>query len=318
LFADDTPLEIKLTAPFQAVFRTRQDPQYQAATLAIGGAEDAAQAVPLRVRVRGKSRAALCSFPPLLLNFRTEDLASTVLAGEDRLKLVTHCDSRGSYDDYVRLEYLSYRVLSLLTPQSLRARLVRVSYFDSERERDLGTRPGILLEDEERFAQRQGFTIFDEPTVVRERYDTEAAALVDVFQYLIGNTDWSAVAGPRGEACCHNVVPYVRADGAFVPVPYDFDSAGIVSPPHAVPNERLPIRDVRVRLYRGPCRPAADLAAVFARFEQLRPAIVGLFDERQGLDADVAQRARSYVEGFYSVLANDDRRQRAFFAECGG
>ena len=96
--------------------------------------------------------------------------------------------------------------------------------------------------------------MFEGPAVERAQYEPEALALLDVFQYLIGNTDWSAFAGPRGEDCCHNVVPYVRADGTFVPVAYDFDASGIVNPPHAAPDQRLPIRNVRQRLYRGRCR----------------------------------------------------------------
>jgi hypothetical protein len=316
VFAEPAVLELELAAPLGAVFRARQNPEYQPATLAYRGASGSDVTVPLRVRVRGKSRAAACSFPPLLLNFRTGDLAGTLLEGEDRLKLVTHCASSGSYDDYVLLEYLAYRVFNLLTPQSLRARLVTVSYTDSARERDLGTRRGILLEDEERFAERQGWTIFEEPAIERSRYDAEALALLDVFQYLIGNTDWSALAGPRGEDCCHNVVPYARADGMFVPVPYDFDASGIVDPPHAAPDERLPIRDVRQRLYRGRCRTPAELAPIFARFDEQKAAIVALFDESLGLDSAVAARARSYVEQFFAALGDDDRRQKAFFAVC--
>ena len=318
IFAESSVLELTLSAPLAAVFRARQEPEYQPAMLAYRDASGAAVSVPLRVRVRGKSRAAVCSFPPLLLNFRTGDLAGTLLEGEDRLKLVTHCDSSESYNDYVLLEYLAYRTLNLLTPQSLRARLVTVSYTDSGRERDLGTWRGILLEDEERFAERQGWTIFEGPTVERARYDAEALALVDVFQYLIGNTDWSALSGPRGEECCHNVVPYVRADGTFVPVPYDFDASGIVDPPHAAPDERLRIRDVRQRLYRGRCRTPAELAHVFARFEEQKSSIVALFEADQGLERSAAERARSYVELFFAVLADDERRQKAFFDVCDG
>lgn len=316
VFAEAAVLELKLSAPLTTVFRAREEPEYQPATLAYGDASGTFVTVPLRVRVRGKSRAAVCSFPPLLLNFRTRDLAGTLLEDEDRLKLVTHCQSRESYDDYVLLEYLAYRVLNLLTPQSLRARLVNVSYTDSGRERNLGTRRGVLLEDEERFAERQGWTIVESPTVERSRYDAEALALVDVFQYLIGNTDWSALAGPSGDECCHNVVPYARADGTLVPVPYDFDASGIVDPPHAAPDERLRIRDVRQRLYRGRCRTPAELAPTFARFEQQKAAILALFDEGYGLDPAVAERARSYVGEFFAVLADEERRQKAFFGVC--
>ena len=139
VFAEDTPLEVKLSAPFGAVFRDREKPEYQAATFAYRSAAGDEVTVPLRVRVRGKSRAVACSFPPLLLNFKTGDLDGTVLEGEDRLKLVTHCQSSTAYDNHLRLEYLTYRALNLLTPTSLRARLVTMSYVDSARERDLGT-----------------------------------------------------------------------------------------------------------------------------------------------------------------------------------
>jgi hypothetical protein len=324
VFAEEAPLEIKLAAPFTAVFRTRADPQYQDATVVYRDGDGQEVAVPLRVRVRGKSRAAACAFPPLLLNFRKPDLESTLLEGEDRLKLVTHCSSSSDYDNYVVLEYLTYRVYNLLTPTSLRARLVRASYVDSGRERDLGTRPGILLEDEGRFAERQGFTVFEAESVDRNRYVPEALALLDVFQYFVGNTDWSALEGPDGEACCHNVVPYLLADDTpddasdnrMVPVPYDFDATGIVDAPHAAPNEQLPIRDVRQRLYRGRCRTPEELAPVFTLFEQQRPAILALFEEDHGLDAKFAQRTREYVAEFYAVLGDDRRRDNAFFAIC--
>jgi hypothetical protein len=313
LFDSEEPLAIKLAGPLSAVFRDRDDPEYQDAELTYLDSVRGEVAVPLRVRVRGKSRAELCDVPPLRLNFRRKDLADTVFAGENNLKLVTHCETSATYDQYLLLEYLTYRVFNLLTATSLRARPVTVNYFDVVRERDLDTRPGILIEDEERFAERQGFTAFEAPSVERARYDPEALMLLDVFEYLIGNTDWSAVAGPAGAVCCHNVVPYARADGILVPIPYDFDSAGLVNAPHALPNERLPIRDVRTRLYRGRCRTPAELAPTFARFDEQRAAILALFDERQGLSADVAARTREYLEDFYAVLADPERKEKAFF-----
>jgi hypothetical protein len=316
LFAGEERLALTLSAPFADVFRNREDPEYQEAKLAYRDSAGSEVAVPLRVRVRGKSRAAMCDFPPLLLNFRTRELVGTVLEGEDRLKLVTHCESNASYDQFLRLEYLSYRVWSLVSGTSLRARWVEVDYFDTGRERGLGMRPGILLEDEQRFAERHGLTIFEGPAVERAKYDAESLALLDVFQYFLGNTDWSAIAGPSGGECCHNVVPYVRRDGVMVPVPYDFDAAGLVNAPHALPNERLPIRDVRQRLYRGICRPADALAPVFARFKSQRGAILALFGEQAGLESKVAEGARRYAEAFYETLDDPKLRETAFFGVC--
>jgi hypothetical protein len=316
LFATEEPLAISLAAPFADVFRAREDPQYQEAKLTYRDAAGSEVAVPLRLRVRGKSRAAMCGFPPLLLNFRTRELVGTVLEGEDRLKLVTHCESNDSYDQYLRLEYLSYRVWNLVSPTSLRARWVAADYVDTRRERALGMRPAILLEDEQRFAERHGLTIFEGPAIERAQYDAESLALLDVFQYFLGNTDWSALAGPSGEECCHNVVPYVRPDGVMVPVPYDFDAAGLVDAPHALPNERLPIRDVRQRLYRGACRTPDALAPTFARFQSERSAILALFGDQPGLDEKTAQGARRYVEAFYETLDDPKLRESAFFGVC--
>lgn len=318
LFATHESLALELAAPFATVSRQRdaEDREEQDAMLTYRDGSEAAVTVPVRVRVRGRSRAEVCSFPPLRLNFRKSDVEGTAFDGEDRLKLVTHCMASASYDQYLRLEYLIYRVQALVMPQSLRARRVEVRYLDTERDREIGTRPGILLEDEGRFGERQAMTIFEGQLVDRARYDPEALAVLDVFQYLIGNTDWSAIDGPADEQCCHNVVPYVRADGTFIPVPYDFDSAGLVDAPHAVPNERLPIETVRQRLYRGGCRAPEELAPIFAHFEEQRPAILDLFTEQQGLTPKVAERAREYIEAFYAVLGDEKRRDRAFFAGC--
>ena len=321
LFDTNEPLAFELAAPFPDVFRQREaeDREYHDATLTYGGdVAGTGVTVPLRVRVRGRSRAAECDFPPLRLNFRKPDVVDTVFDGEDNLKLVTHCKNSESYDEYLRLEYLIYRVQALVTPYSLRARPIEAHYVDSNRDRDEGTRPAILLEDEERFGERQGMTMFVGTRVDRTRYDAETLAIFDVFQYLIGNTDWSATDGPGEEQCCHNVTPYVREDGRMIPVAYDFDSAGLVNAPHALPNERLPIRNVRQRLYRGQCRSAEELSPIFARFEQQRSAILALFSEQSGLDADDAESAREYIEGFYAVLADDKRRAREFFNDCRG
>ena len=68
-----------------------------------------------------------------------------------------------------------------------------------------------------------------------------------MFQYMIGNTDFSAVY-------LHNERLFY-VDGMIVPVPYDFDMSGLVDASYAVVsqvrNEVLPIDKVTKRLYRG-------------------------------------------------------------------
>jgi hypothetical protein len=317
LFADDEPLTLRLEAPIATLKRSADDPQYSPGRLSYLGADGAAVAVDLRVRVRGKSRLAACSFPPLRLDIRTRDLVGTLLEGQNRLKLVTHCEPRAANAQWVYLEYLAYRVLNLVTRASLRARPVEVTYFDTERGREVASGPGILLEDEERFAERQNWHPIKEPTLNRARYDQSALALVAAFQYFIGNTDWSALAASSGDSeCCHNVVPLARDDGMLVPIVYDFDSSGIVDTSYALPDERLGISTVRQRLYRGTCLDPAALQASLEPFLAQRQEIRALYESYPKLTKRSRDSALAYIDQFYQVLADPKRVDRAFRSGC--
>ena len=137
-----------------------------------------------------------------------------------------------------------------------------------------------------------------------------------MFQYFIGNTDWSAIAGPAGQPCCHNVVPYARADGMLVPVPYDFDASGIVDAPYSLPDERLPIKYVRQRLYRGRCRDLATLQPTLDRFVEQRAAITALFTPAEGFDESTAKATIRYIDDFYAVIGDPQRVQKALSVNC--
>ncbi|HUL82828.1 MAG TPA: hypothetical protein VL131_11825 [Gammaproteobacteria bacterium] len=317
LFASTEPLVIRIEAPFSTIVNSRKKPEYQDAVLKFQDA-NGERSVGLRLRVRGHSRVEACDFPPLLLNFKTNELVGTLFEGEDKLKLTTHCMAISSHDQLIRLEYLSYRVLNLLTETSLRARPVTVTYYDTQRMRVVAAeRMGFFVEDDERFAERKGLQPVDVVSIDRGRYDRDSLALVDMFEYFIGNTDWSALLGPKGSHCCHNVLPFQRGDGVLVPVPYDFDSSGIVNAPYALPDQRLRIAAVRQRLYRGPrCQPTADLEAQFAKFDAARPQLLELFSVSSGLDKSTAAGATSYVQEFFAVRADPKKVERAFFTGC--
>jgi hypothetical protein len=321
LFASDQPIALRVDLPFAAVTRgaTRgATPEYQPARLSYTAPSGETIATDLRVRERGKSRRVACSFPPLLLNFRPNTLGGTVFEGQSRLKLVTHCEPREANAQFVFLEYLAYRVLNLVTDTSLRVRPVTVTYFDTDRGREIARGPGILLEDEASFAARSGLTPIEDQRVERARYDAAALGLVETFEYFIGNTDWSAFAGPPGSKCCHNVVPLARADGVLLPIIYDFDASGIVDPPYALPDQRLRIGSVRNRLYRGPCRDLAALRATFVPFEAKRAEIRALYEQHAQLAAKSRDKALGYIDDFYAVLADPKNIERAFRSSCAG
>ena len=71
--------------------------------------------------------------------------------------------------------------------------------------------------------------------------------LVSIFEYMIGNTDWSVFAS-------HNIKLLLSKSDSFhvsIRIPYDFDYSGFVNTDYAIPDPRLNISNVRERVYRG-------------------------------------------------------------------
>ena len=136
LFASHEPLPLTIEAPFTSIFKEREDDAKEfPGKVTVHSADRPSVALDVDIRTRGKARLSrqICQFPPLRLDFPRTRVESTVFAGQDRLKLVTHCqDGRGEYEQYVLQEYLVYRVLNLLTDLSFLVRLVRGTYVDTE------------------------------------------------------------------------------------------------------------------------------------------------------------------------------------------
>jgi hypothetical protein len=169
------------------------------------------------------------------------------------------------------------------------------------------TRYAFFTEHFDSLAARHAAAVWRPQAVDVRAVAADELATVALFQYLIGNTDWSVVYS-------HNVVALRAASGAVSAVPYDFDFSGLVDAEYAGPPPSLPIRSVRERVYRGFCVPAPNWPAVFAAFEERRPAIEALAAE---VPLEPAQRERvlAYVASFYGALAAPQRRA-AIVAAC--
>ncbi len=85
-------------------------------------------------------------------------------------------------------------------------------------------------------ARRNGCEILEVERIPQERTNRHKINVLSVFQYMIGNTDWSVRA-------LHNVV-LLKEDPTALPivVPYDFDWCGLVNAPYAVPAEQSAYR----------------------------------------------------------------------------
>jgi hypothetical protein len=271
----------------------------------LGGAAGRDAAIDARIKTRGHWRRQKqnCGLPPVLLRLDS-GTKGTVFAKQKRLKLVTPCWlANREFEQYVVQEYLLYRLYNLITPLSFRARLVRVTFEDAKRDKPPVTSWAFFVEDEHDMAARNGGAIVDSKSATRDDLVPQTLAVMTLFEFMIGNTDWSIPA-------LHNV-RLVRTDslGLAHPVPYDFDFSGAVGTRYAQPDPRLPITDVRERLYRGYCMPADSLAAAIALFDARRSAVDSLYRAPMALDPKLATRTRDYFTEFYKTI--DDRRALA-------
>ena len=153
----------------------------------------------------------ICDFPPLRVEFAQPPAATSLFAGQRRLKLVTHCRSSAGFQQHLLLEYSAYRMFNQLTPLSFRVRLATVDY--AEPSGKVSTTPLGLLhrgsgrcrQAQRRLARRGSATASSPPSSSRAQ-----AARVALFEYMIGNLDWSMRAGPAGRG----LLPQQPADRA--------------------------------------------------------------------------------------------------------
>jgi hypothetical protein len=318
LFADDTVLEVRIEAPFDRLTDERPQHKDLDGKFSYADSQGNVSVLDVGVRVRGKLRSTseTCSFPPLRLDFVKSQVAGTLFEGQDKLKLVTHCRNRAvRYEQSLLAEYLAYRIYNQLTDASFRVRLLHATYVPTDGGSDLESY-AFIIEDKHRFAHRIGIK---KPDVNRVRVvDLNAAELnlSSVFQYFIGNTDFSPIAAAPGEACCHNQVLFSRKGNAYLSVPYDFDQSGLVNAPYAAPDPKFDLDSPRDRLYRGRCVNNDHLPATLALFREKRTAIETLVENQEGLRPSTRKQMLDFIEDFYKTIEDPDRVTKYIVNRC--
>ena len=328
LFSSHDVLTFTIKAPLKQIMKQRgQESKESHGTLALEQPRGDTISLNIKIRTRGKTRLekTVCRFPPLRLNFQKDSVAATVFEGQDKLKLVTHCqDNSEAYEQYVLLEYLAYRTYNLLTDYSFRVRLARITYDDTESDRAPVTAYGFLIEDKDILAARNGVDFLEVLDVPINLVDADHLALIGVFQYFIGNTDWSAFRPePDKDECCHNTKPIGKPGGPVYSVPYDFDMSGLINTRYAYQLykanlEMMGLHSIRERLYRGLCRSHPDLPTVFDLFKEKREEIYDLYRRQNDLEEKVLKKTLKYFDAFYKVINDEGKTRRAFRDGCRG
>ena len=320
LFASDAILQLRIEAPFSNLIRAApHSTNAFDAKLIVKG--PAAETLAIKLSPRGISRRTTeaCEFPPLKIEFTEKPGAESLFKGQKSLKLATHCRDDFNYQDYGLLEFLAYRLHNILTPLSFRVRLAEIDYAETGSSSVRIHRHGFLVEDIDELAERNNLHDVKIEKMDRGMLNGDATARSDLFQYLIGNQDWSDVMGTAGTNCCHNIrLLAASKEGRtdLVPIAYDFDSSGLVNPPYALPPTTVPIRTVRTRYYRGYCQFNAQATAAAQEALAKRDELMSTVDATPALTSHGKNSARQYLESFFSDLADPARLQKQILERC--
>ncbi len=305
LFRDREPLELTLRAPFNALFKNRDTTKANPlpGTIEYVDAKDGKKSVAVTLDTRGHFRLKrmTCSFAPLKVEFAKDSAKGTVFNGQGGIKLVTHCQNAGRNEQNLLIEEATYRMYNHLTPFSHRTRLAKITYVPEDTTKTV-TRYGFFIEDDKELAKRNSSNLMMVTGGNFSDMETSHLDLAMVFEYMIGNTDWSV-------AMIHNFrILDPGLGGLYVPVAYDFDFSGLVGASYAIPDGRLPIKSVKERLYRGPCRKVDELLPTLERLIQAKDSLYGLIRAMPGIEPKRAKEATDYLDGFF----NDIKRPKDF------
>ena len=219
------------------------------------------------VRPRGKYRRKNAVYPPLKLKFKKKELIAAGMDTLNEIKLVLPAFDNSMGDELVIREYLAYKMFEKLSPVHVKARLIRLTIKDTHVEKSKKNMFAILVEDAEETAARYNGVEVEEYGISPDSLAANQAALMVMFEYMIGNTDWDI-------SMMRNVrLLRTQAGGKILSLPYDFDFSGLVSAPYASPSSDTGLKTVRDRF----------LMANGIKPDALKRAVMNIRKNRQAL-----------------------------------
>lgn len=297
-FNDERPVEMTISTDFRKMQSEKVKGIYQDGSISIRFPEGEDITENIRLYARGEFRRQNCRMPGLMVNFK--NTASPRLSPLKKMKLTCGCGSSSNDEQMLLTEFLIYKMYNLVTDKSFRVRLARVNYKDVRGRLKEYTQYAFLLEDVDDMALRNNCAEVQGQTFLTEHTHRSQMTLVAIFQFMVGNTDWSV---PN----YHNV-KLIRplSDSLARPfvVPYDFDFTGLVNAHYAMPHPDLGIEKVTDRLYRGFSRTMPELQAAFDIFRNKKEKVIDLITNFELLRKRERDAMLNYIDDFYRIIEN--------------
>jgi len=300
-FYSSEPIQLRIEGDISKMIKKKVESKDVDAVLSWTKKDQSVERYAVEIEARGKSRKKICSFPPIKIKFRPEDLKEKGLTSSFRTyKLVTHCFDNGRGERSLLKEYLAYKMYNEITDLSFRVQLAKIEYVDTgEKEKSI-TRFGFLIENKDELAYRHEGKISPSYNFDCKQLDKEAYCQMLVFQYMIGNQDWRI-------KFLHNIkLIKLFKDSLYLPVPYDFDYSGLVNTSYAISNPDLPTTNHIERFFMGDSSHAPEhMKATLHLYRQKRAAILALSEESKLIGKKDRKYMKRYINSFYRAIRND-------------
>ena len=313
LYNTEEPLKLTLKSDFKTIRKSRTKGFYVPADMTCYLDDSLQVTCPVRLKARGIYRRENCPMPPMWINIRNSGIETEELSGIRRMKLVNICRSGGHYSDYLLREYLVYKIYMLVTPYSLRVRLVDLKMVDIGKDNRETQGWAFLIEPDEMMARRLQAREITSDELAMRTVNQEAMDLLAMFQYMIGNPDYS-VTGRHNLKIMDTGIS--GNDSDYIPVPYDFDFTGFVNAVYATPNEKHGIGSVKERVFVGPCRDKVSYEKAIAALEAVRDEIESHIWFLDYLSEEARFDMIGYIESFFATAENERFIDREISSTC--
>ena len=264
-----------------------------------------------KVRTRGNIRKQVCFYPPLKLKFKKRWLVNNEMDSTfNDLKIVIGCKKGDFYGKLVLKEYLIYKLYEELTNISFRTQLAEIEFVDTNNKWKPFTTYAFIIENQDEMATRLNARC-SKPKRLRSKYIyADQLDKFNLFQFMIGNTDWSAVTS-------HNVRLIKCKDYPLpLPIAYDFDYSGLVNAPYAVHGKGIELDNITDRLFLGMCREEGVLEKQIPFFLEKKAAFLTIINDFPYLEKKDKAKMVDYLEEFYAILNHPKRFKREIVGWC--
>lgn len=311
LFQSEELLNLRLESDFKSVFPIIDDSTYFPANISFEDNDGKKVYLDVEIRTRGKTRREkdICKFTPLRLRFPKKKTKNSVFKGQRAIKLVTHCNKADVSEQNTIIEYLTYKAFNILTDSSFKVRGAMINYVFTDQKKDSTLKFAFFIERDKHLAKRLNGIELESVRIHPIRLHVFHACLMDMFQYMIGNTDYSSYD-------LHNIklVSDKLRKAPHLAIPYDFDWCGLVSAFYAVPHPMFNIEKVTTRIYRGFKKEPEVVAYTIKKFNSKKDEIYKLFEDNVLLSKREKKRVIKYLNQFYRII-NDDKLVEIEFME---